>query len=144
MGALGWVSAHKNKFPNQGYIIFSHLCLLQCVAIIRAVVRFEKIPKRTDLAVISPNYYQMSDNPSVNMAPFITVAMREAMVCWRLKQHMTALQISVLVGCSERAVYKVLRLHRVYYGQVTNPFKYSQQGSSLGLPKFGPEPRFKP
>jgi len=28
---------------------------LQCVAIIRAVIRFEKIPKRTDLAVISPN-----------------------------------------------------------------------------------------
>jgi hypothetical protein len=66
----------------------------------------------------------MSDNPSVNMAPFITVAMREAMVCWRLKQHMTALQISVLVGCTE--VYKVLRLHRVYYGQVTNPFTRSR------------------
>jgi len=28
---------------------------LQCVAIIRAVVRFEKITKRTDLAVISAN-----------------------------------------------------------------------------------------
>src|SRR6266436_5655697 len=100
--------------------------ILQCVAIIRAVVRFEKIPKRTDLVVISPNYYQMSDNPSVNMAPFITVAMHEAMVCWCLKQHMTALQISVLVGCTEQAVYKVLRLHRVYYGQVTNPFTRSR------------------
>jgi hypothetical protein len=22
---LGWVPAHKKKFPNQGYIIFSHL-----------------------------------------------------------------------------------------------------------------------
>jgi hypothetical protein len=39
--------------------------------------------------------------PSVNMAPFITVAMREAMVYWHLGQYMTALQISVLAGCSE-------------------------------------------
>ena len=36
---------------------------------------------------------------------------------------MTALQISVLADCSERAVYKVLRL---YYGQVTNPFTRSR------------------
>jgi transposase len=71
----------------------------------------------------------MSDNPSrchqSNMAPFITVAMREAIVRWRFEQHMTALQISVLAGCSERAVYKVLRLHWDY-GQVTNLFTRSR------------------
>ena len=71
----------------------------------------------------------MSDNPSrchqSNMAPFITVAMRKTIVCWCFEQHMTALQISVLAGCSEQAVYKVLRLHRDY-SQVTNPFTHSR------------------
>ena len=44
---------------------------------------------------------------------------------------MTALQISVLAGCSERVVYEVLQLHWVYYGQFTNHFtRESQQGSS--------------
>src|ERR1700722_7250747 len=71
----------------------------------------------------------MSDNPSrchqSNMAPFITVAMRKTIVCWCFEQHMTALQISVLAGCSERAVYKVLQLHWDY-GQVTNLFTHSR------------------
>src|SRR6202040_863239 len=55
------------------------------------------------------------------MAPFTTLEMRKAMVHWRFEQNMTAPQISVLAGCSERTVYEVLRLHRDY-GQVTNPF----------------------
>ena len=65
------------------------------------------------------------------MALFITVAMHEAMVYWHLEQHMTALQISVLAGCSERVVYEVLQLHRVYYGQFTNHFTRESQ---LGRP----------
>ena len=59
------------------------------------------------------------------MAPFTTLEMCEAMVCWCFKEHMTALQISILAGCSERTVYEVLRLHRDY-GQVTNPFTCSR------------------
>ena len=59
------------------------------------------------------------------MAPFTTLEMREAMVRWRFEEHMTALQISILAGCSERTVYEVLRLHRDY-GQVTNPFTRSR------------------
>ena len=55
------------------------------------------------------------------MAPFTTLEMWEAMVHWRFEQHMTALQISILAGCSEQTVYKVLQLHWDY-GQVTNPF----------------------
>ena len=38
---------------------------------------------------------------------------------------MTALQISILAGCSERTVYEVLQLHWDY-GQVTNPFTRSR------------------
>jgi transposase len=59
------------------------------------------------------------------MAPFTTLEMRKAMVRWRFEEHMTALQISILAGCSERTVYKVLRLHRDY-GQVTSPFNRSR------------------
>ena len=60
-----------------------------------------------------------------DMAPFTTLEMCKAMVRWRFEEHMTALQISILAGCSERTVYKVLWLHRDY-GQVTNPFTRSR------------------
>ena len=60
-----------------------------------------------------------------DMAPFTTLEMREAMVRWRFEEHMTALQISILAGCSERTVYEVLRLHWDC-GQVTNPFTCSR------------------
>ena len=59
------------------------------------------------------------------MASFTTLEIHEAMVRWRFEEHMTALQISILAGCSERTVYEVLRLHRDY-GQVTNPFTRSR------------------
>jgi hypothetical protein len=74
----------------------------------------------------------MRDNPSrCHQSTWHRSLQREAMVRWRFEQHMTALQISVLAGCSERVVYEVLQLHRVYYGQFTNHFtRESQQGSS--------------
>jgi len=42
------------------------------------------------------------------MAPFTTLEMREAMVRWHFEEHMTALQLSLLAGCSEKTVYEVL------------------------------------
>jgi len=60
-----------------------------------------------------------------DMAPFTTLEMRKTMVYWRFEEHMTALQISILAGCSDRTVYEVLWLHRDY-GQVTYPFTRSR------------------
>ena len=48
------------------------------------------------------------------MAPFTTPELRNSMVIWWYEQQKTILEISKLAHCSERTVYDVLRLHRLY------------------------------
>ncbi|KAG0695569.1 hypothetical protein DFH29DRAFT_762048, partial [Suillus ampliporus] len=44
-------------------------------------------------------------------------------VVWRFQQWKTVAEIAHLAGCSQRNVYKVLKLHRDF-GQTRNPFAH--------------------
>jgi transposase len=66
-----------------------------------------------------------------DMAPQISQQLREWMVAWRYKEHKKASEIALLAGCSESAVYQILRLHRDF-GQVNNPYR-RQRGQPCTL-----------
>ena len=53
------------------------------------------------------------------MAPFQEI--RKQVIVLRYEQRRTAQEIADVVGCNERTVYNILRLHRDF-GQVNNPF----------------------
>ena len=55
------------------------------------------------------------------MAPILSNEMRQCIITWHCKQHISASDIHTLAGCSLRTVYYILQFHRDY-GTVDNPF----------------------
>ena len=63
--------------------------------------------------------YAMFCADVATMAPFQEI--RKQVIVLRYEQRRTAQEIADVVGCNERTVYNILRLHRDF-GQVNNPF----------------------
>ncbi|KAF8994745.1 hypothetical protein BDQ17DRAFT_1251398 [Cyathus striatus] len=59
------------------------------------------------------------------MSPHLSPELRECIIYWRYELNKTALEISVIAGCSEHTIYNVLQLHREF-GQVSNPYACSK------------------
>ena len=55
------------------------------------------------------------------MAPILSNEMRQCIITWHYKQHISASDIHTLAGCSLRTIYYILQFHRDY-GTVDNPF----------------------
>ncbi|TFK79997.1 hypothetical protein K466DRAFT_449151, partial [Polyporus arcularius HHB13444] len=52
--------------------------------------------------------------------PHLSETLKERIIEWRHAQDMSAREIALLAGCSERTIYTVLRNHREY-NQTSNP-----------------------
>ena len=64
------------------------------------------------------------------MAPHTSQELCEKMVLWHEEQGREPSEIANLAGCSLRAVYSVLQLHREF-GQVTNPYAQPRGGARV-------------
>ncbi|KAJ8590162.1 hypothetical protein M405DRAFT_697496, partial [Rhizopogon salebrosus TDB-379] len=47
--------------------------------------------------------------------------LRERIIIWRFQEQKTIAEIARLAGCTERNIYKILKLHRDF-GHTKNPF----------------------
>ena len=55
------------------------------------------------------------------MAPMLSNEMRQHIIIWHYKQHLSTSNIQTLAGCSLITIYNILKFHRDY-GTVDNPF----------------------